>query len=108
MTMSDDWVSSNQAAQLAGVSPRTVQRWATQGLLTAQRDQRGRWQYHRGELIQIAADTSGVTPAEVANRMGVSTRTVRRMIDRGELDGQRTPGGQYRIDQGEDTDADHT
>jgi excisionase family DNA binding protein len=37
------------------------------------------------------------TPAEVAERVGVSRQTVVKWIDRGELDAELTPGGHHRI-----------
>ena len=37
------------------------------------------------------------TPAEVAERVGVSRQTVVKWIERGELDAQLTPGGHHRI-----------
>ena len=37
------------------------------------------------------------TPAEVAERVGVSRQTVVKWIERGELDAELTPGGHHRI-----------
>ena len=37
------------------------------------------------------------TPAEVAERVGVSRQTVVKWIERGELDADLTPGGHHRI-----------
>jgi len=37
------------------------------------------------------------TPAEVADRVGVSRQTVVKWIERGELDAELTPGGHHRI-----------
>jgi excisionase family DNA binding protein len=39
-----------------------------------------------------------VTPAEAAQRLGVTRDTIRRYVDAGKLDGIKTPGGQRRID----------
>ena len=38
-----------------------------------------------------------LTVAEVAERLGVSTRTVLRYIERGQLKAKKLPGGSYRI-----------
>lgn len=39
-----------------------------------------------------------VTPAEAAQRLGVTRDTIRRYVDAGKLEGIKTPGGQRRID----------
>jgi excisionase family DNA binding protein len=38
-----------------------------------------------------------ITPGEAAKILGVSTDTVGRYLDRGIIEGHRTPGGQRRV-----------
>jgi excisionase family DNA binding protein len=40
-----------------------------------------------------------LTCAQVADELGVSTRTVLRWVDRGELEAVRLPGGRLRVSQ---------
>ena len=55
-------------------------------------------------LTGLGADRGGApmsaysTCAQVADELGVSTRTVLRWIDRGDLDAVRLPGGRLRVD----------
>ena len=57
-------------------------------------------------LALLSGDTDDVylrlkklyyTPAEVAERVGVSRQTVIKWIERGELEAELTPGGHHRI-----------
>jgi excisionase family DNA binding protein len=57
-----------------------------------------------GETVDVATDSVYLqlrkrwyTPAEVAERVGVSRQTVVKWIERGELDADVTPGGHHRI-----------
>lgn len=43
--------------------------------------------------------TAYLTAADVAEAVGVSTRTVLRWIDRGDLEAVRLPGGRLRVSQ---------
>jgi excisionase family DNA binding protein len=50
-----------------------------------------------GEAIYLKLRKRWYTPAEVAERVGVSRQTVVKWIERGELDAELTPGGHHRI-----------
>ncbi len=49
------------------------------------------------ESIYLQLRKRWYTPAEVADRVGVSRQTVVKWIERGELDADLTPGGHHRI-----------
>src|SRR5215208_5854208 len=50
-----------------------------------------------GEAVFLKLRKRWYTPAEVAERVGVSRQTVVKWIERGELDAELTPGGHHRI-----------
>jgi excisionase family DNA binding protein len=50
-----------------------------------------------GEELVLKLRKRWFTPAEVAERVGVSRQTVVKWIERGELDAELTPGGHHRI-----------
>jgi excisionase family DNA binding protein len=50
-----------------------------------------------GEEVFLKLRKRWYTPAEVAERVGVSRQTVVKWIERGELDAELTPGGHHRI-----------
>jgi excisionase family DNA binding protein len=50
-----------------------------------------------GEPVYLKLRKRWYTPAEVAERVGVSRQTVVKWIERGELDAELTPGGHHRI-----------
>jgi excisionase family DNA binding protein len=50
-----------------------------------------------GEAVYLKLRKRWYTPAEVADRVGVSRQTVVKWIERGELDAEVTPGGHHRI-----------
>ena len=50
-----------------------------------------------GEGVFLKLRKRYYTPAEVAQRVGVSRQTVVKWIERGELDAELTPGGHHRI-----------
>jgi excisionase family DNA binding protein len=50
-----------------------------------------------GEAVYLKLRKRWYTPAEVAERVGVSRQTVVKWIERGELDAELTPGGHHRI-----------
>ena len=50
-----------------------------------------------GESVFLKLRKRWYTPAEVAERVGVSRQTVVKWIERGELDAELTPGGHHRI-----------
>jgi excisionase family DNA binding protein len=50
-----------------------------------------------GEEVVLKLRKRWYTPAEVADRVGVSRQTVVKWIERGELDAELTPGGHHRI-----------
>jgi excisionase family DNA binding protein len=50
-----------------------------------------------GEELFLKLRKRWYTPAEVAQRVGVSRQTVVKWIERGELDAELTPGGHHRI-----------
>ena len=52
---------------------------------------------HGGEAVFLKLRKRWYTPAEVADRVGVSRQTVVKWIERGELDAELTPGGHHRI-----------
>ena len=49
------------------------------------------------ESVYLQLRKRWYTPAEVAERVGVSRQTVVKWIERGELDAELTPGGHHRI-----------
>jgi excisionase family DNA binding protein len=53
--------------------------------------------YGGGESVFLKLRKRWYTPAEVAERVGVSRQTVVKWIERGELDAELTPGGHHRI-----------
>jgi excisionase family DNA binding protein len=50
-----------------------------------------------GDAVYLKLRKRWYTPAEVAERVGVSRQTVVKWIERGELDAEVTPGGHHRI-----------
>jgi len=50
-----------------------------------------------GEAVFLKLRKRWYTPAEVAERVGVSRQTVVKWIERGELDAELTQGGHHRI-----------
>jgi excisionase family DNA binding protein len=50
-----------------------------------------------GEEVVLKLRKRWYTPAEVAERVGVSRQTVVKWIERGELDAELTPGRHHRI-----------
>lgn len=50
-----------------------------------------------GEAVFLKLRKRWYTPAEVADRVGVSRQTVVKWIERGELDAELTAGGHHRI-----------
>src|SRR3954452_22656377 len=50
-----------------------------------------------GDELVLKLRKRWYTPAEVADRVGVSRQTVVKWIERGELDAELTPGGHHRI-----------
>jgi excisionase family DNA binding protein len=52
---------------------------------------------HGGEAVFLKLRKRWYTPAEVAERVGVSRQTVVKWIERGELDAELTQGGHHRI-----------
>src|SRR2546421_204675 len=52
---------------------------------------------HGEEELFLKLRKRWYTPAEVAERVGVSRQTVVKWIERGELDAELTPGGHHRI-----------
>ncbi|MFL5886441.1 MAG: excisionase family DNA-binding protein [Thermoleophilaceae bacterium] len=50
-----------------------------------------------GDELVLKLRKRWYTPAEVAERVGVSRQTVVKWIERGELDAELTPGGHHRI-----------
>lgn len=62
MTISraQQYLSRTQAAELAGVTPRTIKRWAVKGALTTYRDVlSGRVKYSQQELRKIMENRPG-------------------------------------------------
>jgi excisionase family DNA binding protein len=53
-----------------------------------------------GDAVYLKLRKRWYTPAEVAERVGVSRQTVVKWIERGELDAELTPGGHHRIPAG--------
>lgn len=63
-----------EAAQLLGVSPDTVRRWAESGRLAATRDTAGRWVVEGEDLASLARDLSQSLATEVGLTAGHSAR----------------------------------
>jgi len=48
-----EWVTLREAAEITGRSVKTARRWATEGKVLAQKDERGRWFVRRQDLETI-------------------------------------------------------
>lgn len=100
-------------ADAFGVTQETITRWARAGLLGCERAGNGRLLFAREEVLRFRvrtgrqlrhADDGGrlhrrevLTAAQVARLFSVGRTTVVTWLDRGEIDGFRTPGGHVRI-----------
>lgn len=62
--MADDLVSSTVAADLLGVTPETVRRWADAKKIRHVRLPSGQIKFHRGDLLEI------VVPVEPEQQAG--------------------------------------
>lgn len=63
-----DLVDKVEAAVLAGVTPRTIERWRKLGHLPAWRDGYGRVFFSRAVVLRYAIDLATFKPEEVAAR----------------------------------------
>jgi len=71
-----EWVTLREAAAMTGRSVKTARRWATEGRVLAQRDERGRWFVRRQDLETI--EPSAKTRAdllEVTERLAAAMQT---------------------------------
>lgn len=59
-----EWISSSQAAALAGVSPATIRRWRTEGKLT--KAQRGRVNVAELRALMARGDDAPAVPSDFA------------------------------------------
>jgi len=107
-----DFYTPGEAARLLGLAERTILGLLTSGQLEGHQDERARWWIPFGAPNQLEAETettrrtqsadnerqsaskSGwTTTTQSARTLGVSPRTVRRFIDRGELEGRKVTEG---------------
>ncbi len=86
----------SQAAELLGLSPRTVQDHAAEGKLPCQRIG-GVWRFSRRAILEyLAGEAGSLTVAMAAKLLHISQRKVRELAARGELPGRKL-GGTWRF-----------
>lgn len=64
-TVSSDWVSLREAAELLGVHPATIRNWADRGDLPARRTPGGHRRFRRADLLQWLETRQAPPPAEI-------------------------------------------
>src|SRR5712692_3688409 len=82
-------------AELCGVDPKTVSRWANQGLIDYVRTPGGQRRFRPAD-VRALATAGDMTTAQVAALFQVGPQTVWRWTKRGKLTALQTPGGQRR------------
>lgn len=64
-TVSSDWVSLREAAEILGVHPATIRNWADRGDLPARRTPGGHRRFRRADLLQWLETRQAPPPAEI-------------------------------------------
>jgi len=72
-----DWVTLRTAAQLTGKSVKTMRRWATEGRVLAQKDDKGYWFLRRQDVLEAAPVAEA--KAEAKAELVVLTETMEKM-----------------------------
>ena len=65
-------MSLKQAAKMADMSPATLRRWASQGIVNAHKNKGGKWNFDRSELLAHLATHGTVT--KTAHERSVSEK----------------------------------
>ncbi len=92
-----------EVAELCGVGPETVTRWARQGRIRYVRTPGGHRRYRAADVWALAAAAVAdmLTTAQVAAMFGVDPRTVWTWTKQGKLTAVRTPSRRVRYRQAE-------
>ncbi len=91
-----EWMSTGEVAARAGVSAKTIVRWAQAGLLPHERTGNGECRFRRDVVENLVLDASLLMfPAELLRTLGISRSTMLRWIGSGRLTSVRTLGGNH-------------
>jgi len=94
-----DLMGAREAADLLAMDVRSLARLARRGLVAAHLVDH-RWKYERWSVERYKAGfrigDDELSAADVAERLAVSERKARELMDRGELVGWKTRGGLWR------------
>ena len=90
-----------EMARLLGVTVGTLQAWDRKGLLKAYRTPTNRRYYTEKQYLdyigtddlEIGTSTTALKPSEMAERLGITTRTLQNWDKQGLLKAHRTPTG---------------
>jgi len=72
-----DWVTLRTAAKITGKSVKTMRRWATEGKVLAQKDDKGYWFLSRQDVLE--AEPVAEAKAEGKAELVVLTETMEKM-----------------------------
>lgn len=72
-----DWVTLRTAAEITGKSVKTMRRWATEGKVLAQKDDKGQWFLRRQGVLD--AEPVAEAKAEAKAELVVLTETMEKM-----------------------------
>ena len=104
----EKYLSIADAADVLGVSTKTLRRWETAGKLVAARSKGGHRQYHLYDLVSLknshstkSENKNQLTVEKAAEALDVSTKTLRRWETQGTLTPKRTSGGHRRYSLGQ-------
>jgi excisionase family DNA binding protein len=90
-------VTRQEACDLLGASDRTLRRLIQEDRIRAVRGLGADQVLSRDDVMrQLQAADATISQVEAADRLGVTKRTIARMLRDGRLDGVRTPGGHLR------------
>src|SRR5687768_13697780 len=95
MTDSDtprDLIAIGQAAEILGVSVKTLRRWEQKGLLRAYRLNGKDRFFARGDVEQIK-HSRPLSVSDVAERLAISPSTLRRLEEKGQVQPERDENG---------------
>ena len=85
VTMTEEWLSLSEAADLLGVHPSTVRLWSDKGVLPVHRTQGGHRRYKRSEVLlwaQTSRKTHAIEPEGMINEV---VKNIRMQISEGRL-----------------------
>lgn len=90
ITMTDEWLSLSDAAQLLGVHPSTVRLWSDKGVLPVHRTQGGHRRYKRSEMVMWSESNKKARENVVApeSMMQEVVKNVRMQISEGRLEAE--------------------